>query len=454
MRIKIELNEAINGKFSTINLVFNDLNRNEQKIPLLLYNFVSAYDLTKDTKSVKFDLFLISALVYGVDNLLDREGYSIDGWARELKVTFPVYNLERWQGQELILQDALKFLTGDYWDVGFELNTVKNCYIETKGRWDKNRRIFDTQKIKVTSLFSGGLDSLIGVIDQLETLNNDEEIMLVSHFDFKSPGPNKDQSELFKALIKEYPNKVKNNWIQVKLALSRINTNGDKFQTESNYRSRSFFFIGLGCFVSPSSNLIIPENGTITINYPLTPSRVSSLSTRTTHPYVLNKLQVLLDNLNIDIELENPYNFYTKGEMVENCLNTNFLINVFESSTSCGKPGRKQHWGNKDTKHCGICMPCVYRRASLNKSNIDNQTYGNDITKPLSRESYVDLPALINYLKKNITLEQMKRDILVNGSISFGELEEYAKMVLRSKDEVLQLFRDKGNKFIKSELGI
>jgi hypothetical protein len=454
MKIKIELSEATNGKFSNINLVFNDLANIEQKIPLSLHNFVDAYDLTKDIKSVNFDLFLVSALVYGIDNLLDREYYSDDGWAREIEVIFPVYNLSKWQGQEVVLQDALKFLTGDYWTIDFELNTVQKCYLETKGRWNKNRRNFNTDKIKCTSLFSGGLDSLIGIIDEIENLNTDEEILLVSHFDFYSSGPNRDQMALFSALSNKYPNKIKNNWIQTKLALNRVNTNGDKFHTESNYRSRSFFFIGLGCFLSPSSNLVIPENGTISINYPLTPSRVSSLSTRTTHPYVISKLQILLNNLDIDIELQNPYSFYTKGEMVENCLNNAFLDATLNSSTSCGKPGHNYSWENRTATHCGVCMPCIYRRASLNKSGKDNQVYGNDITKPLSRNSFTDMPAIINYLRKDISLEQMKRDILINGSIPLEKLEEYAVMVLRSKEEVLNLFRDKGNPFVKSELGI
>ena len=48
----------------------------------------------------------------------------------------------------------------------------------------------------------------------------------------------------------------------------------------------------------------------------------------------------------------------------------------------------------------------------------------------------------------------MKRDILVNGNVPTNDLENYAEMVLRSKDEVLKLFKDKGNDFIKNEIGI
>ncbi|WP_298247256.1 Qat anti-phage system QueC-like protein QatC [uncultured Christiangramia sp.] len=455
MEVGVHLSEAKIGKFSNIILSFNALNGKEQKVGLVLNNFVDIYDLTRDTKSPRFDFFLISALVYGIDNLLDREYYSDDGWSREIEVVLPVYNISIWKGQESLLEESLKFLTGDHWKINFVHNPIQNCFLEKKGRWNKKRKTFNTDKIKVTSLFSGGLDSLIGIIDHLEKLNNDEEILLVSHFDFYSSGPNRDQQILFRSLVEKYPDKVKNNWIQSRLALKRVNQYGDKFKTEGNYRSRSFFFIGLGCLLSPSSNLIIPENGTISINYPLTPSRVSSLSTRTTHPFVLGKLQQLLYNLEIAVALENPYRFKTKGEMVKECQNNIFLEEIHPKSTSCGKSNHKENWENRTgTHHCGVCMPCIYRRAALHKNNNDDQLYGSYVEKAVSRNRFVDLPALINFLKKNIDKEQMKRDILVNGNVPTNDLENYAEMVLRSKDEVLKLFRDKGNDFIKNEIGI
>jgi len=454
MEIAIDLEEAKNGEFSKINLLFNDLDDNQQIIPLVLYDFVNAFDLTNDKSSVKFDLFLVSALVYGVDNLLDRKYYSIDGWARELKVTFPVYNLSSWLGQEKLLEDTLKFLTGDHWEIEFRQNHISNMFMVKNGRWTKNIRQYNIANIRTTSLFSGGLDSLIGIIDQIENLNDDEEILLVSHFDFSSSGPKKDQDSLFAHFKKEYQDRIKDNWIRIRLSLGRRNQHGDEFTVEGNYRSRSLFFIGLGCYVSQSLNLVIPENGTISINYPLTPSRVSSLSTRTTHPFVLSSMQELLNSLDISVELHNPYSLKTKGEMILECQNRTLLNAIYSDSTSCGKPGHNYSWENRTASHCGVCMPCVYRRSALNRSGDDTQAYGRNITQPLTKNSFTDLPALISYLKKEINLEQMKRDILVNGSIPLNELDLYARMVLRSRDEVKQLFVDKGNEFIKAELGI
>ena len=451
MRVNIVIDNAVYGKFSDLVLCYTDKGVN-RKVPLSLLGYERVFDFTTDFTSVKFDFFLVSAIVYGVDNLLSRAIYSNDGWTRDIEVEFPVNSLAVWNGKEDKLKQSLDFLTGDNWQISFrELEDVDLFQPRAKRR--KIPR-YEKETITSVSLFSGGLDSLIGVINELETLNDNKRILLVSHFDSKSPGPNGDQRKLLRHLKTEYPNKI--YWVQSKLALSRKDLDGHKVRIENNYRSRSLFFIGLGCYLSPIDNLIIPENGTISINYPLTPSRVSSLSTRTTHPYVLENTQELLSDLGLSTTIQNPYRFRTKGEMFVECANQRFLQTIYQDSVSCGKRGRKQNWEVKTgVQECGICMPCIYRRAALNEAQLDNEMqYGNFITRTNSRSYSRDLPALINYLKKDISLEKMKRDLIVNGNIEIDNIEQYAEMVLRSKEEVLQLFRDKGNRFIKSELGI
>ncbi|VTR51426.1 Qat anti-phage system QueC-like protein QatC [Sphingobacterium thalpophilum] len=451
MRVNIVIDNADYGKFSDLQLCYIDNGVNRQ-VPLSFLGYERVFDFTSDFTSVKFDFFLVSAIVYGVDNLLSRAIYSNDGWTRDIEVEFPVNNLVIWSGREEKLKQILDFLTGDNWQISFREIEDVDLFQPRANR----RKIpsYEKDNIASVSLFSGGLDSLIGVIDKLEELSNNERILLVSHFDSKSPGPNGDQKKLLKHLVAQYPNRI--YWVQSKLALSRKDSDGNRVTIENNYRSRSLFFIGLGCYLSPIDELIIPENGTISINYPLTPSRVSSLSTRTTHPYVLKNTQELLADLGLFTRIHNPYTFKTKGEMFIECTNQRILQSIFQDSVSCGKRGRRQNWQVKiGVQECGICMPCIYRRAALNKAGLDNENhYGNFITKADSRNYSNDLPALINYLRKNISLERMKRDLLVNGNIEIHNLTEYAEMVLRSKQEVLQLFNDKGNRFVKSELGI
>lgn len=452
MRVNVIIENAGYGKFSNIKLCYNidrDGNIVEEQVPLTFGEYERIYDFITDSTSIKFDFLLISAIVYGIDNLLSRGIYSNDGWTRDIEVEFPVYNLDIWVGKEEKLKQILDFLTGDNWGISFRQREDVALF------GPRTRRIkipnYNKASIRSVSLFSGGLDSLIGIIDELEKLRENERILLVSHFDSKSPGPNSDQKNLLRELKSQYPDKI--YWIQSKLFLSRRSIGNVKINIENNYRSRSLFFIGLGSYLSPIDTLIIPENGTISINYPLTPSRISSLSTRTTHPFVLKNINELFIELGIPFIVSNPYTFKTKGEMFDECSNQSFLQTVYEHSVSCGKRGRKQHWEVKTgTEQCGRCMPCIYRRAALNRCNLDNEIFGNEIMANTSLTH--DLPALFSYLKKDISLEQMKRDLLVNGNIDTDSLTDYAEMVLRSKEEVLSLFRVKGNDFVKSCLGI
>jgi len=456
MKIDIDISEATYGKFSRIRFCFSDFEGNSKKVDLHI-DFLPLYDFSKDTESVRFDFFLISSFVYGIDNLVNRELYSVDGWAREIEVGFPVKNIQTWQGNEELLEQTLKFLTGDYWKITFIQLDVSNFYIEKKGRWKQNIPVFDKNAIKIASLFSGGLDSLIGVINALQNLSQNEKIILASHFDSNSVGPSSDQTTLEKLLSEDFPNRI--YWVQSTITLSRHDISGIRLPLEDSYRSRSFLFIGIGLYLITedisTSELIIPENGTISLNYPLTPSRASSLSTRTTHPFVINLLQELINRIVGQIKITNPYSLQTKGEMVYSCLNLQVLEKTYFESVSCGKRGRKLNWDIKTgTEHCGVCMPCIFRRAALHKKGWDTQVYGIDILQASSINQYVDMPALFDYLKSDLSNEKIKRDLVVNGSLPLDKLNNYAGVVVRSRIEVLKWFSDKGNSYIKAELGL
>jgi hypothetical protein len=446
MRVEIRLTEAGYKQFSKVELCFVDWQGASRDVELKI-DFTQLYNFSQDTSSVKFDFFLVSAFVYGIDNLLDRERYAVDGWSREIEVSFPVCNLEVWTGREALLKQALDFLTGDSWSVSFYQSEIEVYYAP-----GKRQKIspYNRAAIKETSLFSGGLDSLIGIINELEKLQDPEKIVLMSHFDSGSPGPNSDQKRLKDFLSLKYSAKV--YWVQAKITLAKRDTNKIPVSHESSFRSRSLLFISLGAYVSLTNSLIVPENGPISINYPLTPSRISTLSTRTTHPHVFQKFQALLSDLGIGVVLSNPYFNSTKGEMTLNCSNREVLIGIYEHSVSCGKGGRKQNWEIKEgTKQCGVCMPCIYRRAALHTIGKDDQTYGNDILKADSLKKYVDMPALFSYLKRRLPRETIKRDLLVNGS-NLPELDGFADVVIRSREEIAKWINDKGDSFVKQEL--
>jgi hypothetical protein len=102
----------------------------------LIADYKPFFDFSPDYQNlVSFDFFLLSTLVYGVDNLLDRYIYSVDGWTREIEFTFPVSNVSIWNTVREDLENALCFLTGDIWSINFEeISYTDPFYINNEKR--------------------------------------------------------------------------------------------------------------------------------------------------------------------------------------------------------------------------------------------------------------------------------------------------------------------------------
>ena len=155
-------------------------------------------------------------------------------------------------------------------------------------------------------LFSGGLDSLVGALDCLEA---GQRLLLVSHYDFGQLAAI--QQTLAAALIRHYgPDRVHHLGLRVQFPEA----------PELSMRSRSLLYLALGLAAAAgfgaATPLIIPENGWISLNPPLTTNRLGSCSTRTTHPYFLEQLTGLWQEVGLVNPLVNPYQDLTKGEVV------------------------------------------------------------------------------------------------------------------------------------------
>ena len=93
-----------------------------------------------------------------------------------------------------------------------------------------------------------------------------------------------------------------------------------------------------------------------------------------------------------------------------------------------------------------------------NRTHISIEVIDKGIGIPKSEQKYMFTPFhrytnVANVEGTGLGMAIIKRCVdLLNGSISVESLTEYSEMVLRSKDEVLQLFKDKGNEFVKSKL--
>jgi 7-cyano-7-deazaguanine synthase in queuosine biosynthesis len=454
MKVNITIPKPNKGKFSEIKLGY-DLGEDTKVEVGLNIDFKELYMFTRRQTGIDFDVFLIGCFVYGIDILLPRARFSDNGWNREIEVKFPVEKPDIFNKGKNILEKTLTFLTGDEWKVSFIQRDNFPLY-QLSQRGKVHKETFRNSHKKV-SLFSGGLDSLIGVIDQFSISN--DKIVLVSHHDGTSfRGAMADQNRIIEQFKKKYSNY---HLIQTRVDLSRLDTNAHKVKKETTLRGRSFLFLCQAIFVAHSINdgidVLIPENGTISLNYPLTPSRRSSCSTRTSHPYYLSKLQEFISIIGINHCIKNNYEFKTKGEMLEECKDRDFISKTYSLSCSCGKRGTRKDIRDNSTgtNHCGICMPCIYRRVALYKIGI-NELVGTDIFNPQKRqlEKIPDMPAFIDYMKQSLTIEDIERNLLSNGTLPLDKLKKYAEVVMRTRNEIKKWISENGNDEIKKMYGL
>ena len=139
------------------------------------------------------DFVLLAAAVYAVDKLVDRKTAG-DNWTREFELTVPVSDPSAWNSVHGELMQSLSFLTGDIWELTFI--PLGSTLPRPKLRRRRRRRAFlPPFTANIVSLFSGGLDSLVGVIDHLESSKQDK-MLLVGHHDGQMAGPLSDQEAI------------------------------------------------------------------------------------------------------------------------------------------------------------------------------------------------------------------------------------------------------------------
>ncbi len=296
-----------------------------------------------------WDLLSIALSVVVADTAARRDE-SPDGWTRQLDLHVAVGDPDFWTAQRDLLIRQLEFLTTDIWSITFMDGGVQPVPPKAPARPEQDCIV----------LLSGGLDSLVGAIDLVKAHGKDPyAVSQVSKGD-------KQKQSLFASSIGDG------------LAHLQLNHNANcPGQNERSQRARSIVFLAYGVLAATALKhyhdggrvtLYVCENGLISINPPLTGARLGSLSTRTTHPYYIRLFQELLGAAGLRVTLENPYQFATKGEMLSACADQPFLQEYAHAGTSCSRYARNGF------KHCGLCIPCLIRRAAFHAWGVQDRT--------------------------------------------------------------------------------
>lgn len=382
------------------------------------------------------DLMILATAVYAADTGVSRERYADDSWTRMIDIDIPVAEPELWKSLQDHLARMLKFLTGDHWTFTFRTRP------DDFQSFTKRPEELDLTDFTQVSLFSGGLDSLIGAIDLLAS---GQRPLLVSHYwDGEASSA---QRHLLDVLKERYDD----TFDSVRAYIGFRKSDFAEAGSDNNQRARSFLFYSLAVVaadaVASTNKVRIPENGLIALNVPMDPHRLGSLSTRTAHPHFIQSMSELVKALGIDVTLENPYRFKTKGEMARECKDHDLLTELAPTSMSCSHPAQVRFEG-APPQHCGRCVPCLIRRASLAAGLDEEDTtpyFLDDLKGSVLDSKSADGKNIRSFMfaAENLRQNPGRARFLVQkpGPLKRDDLDAYVDVYRRGMDEVSEILK-------------
>jgi len=379
-------------------------------------------DLSKKkrtTITAAFTDFLgVAAACYVADECVSRKE-TLDGWSRRFRIVVPIDDSSLLRAVADILSDTLSFVSGDNYEI-----TFTTCQASLSFEVGKPT-LKDCDAI---CLFSGGVDSLAGAIGLLD---NGKKLCLVSHY--ADPLTASIHDALRTRLQEIYPGQVDYRPCFVR----RSRMKKDQIfplppKADNTHRIRSILFMALAAVhanLYGVKEIYMPENGIIGLNIPLDSSRAGALSTRTSHPYLLTKMCDILSIMGeTRIRVINPFLLRSKMEIVESLHPTAYQL--LADTHSCAKYDMIRWTGQTNIRHCGYCLPCIYRRMAFYKIGIDKSTdYLVDVFNELPKMTHNksrDLRALASFFVKyqKATSIERRSMVMANGPVPLSHLGE------------------------------
>lgn len=397
-----------------------DVPTHGQIAPLMLET-IGRLGLAPDQRA--WDFLSIALSVIAADESCPRDT-AADGWTRTIELTIAVSAPKIWTKHIATLEHALGFLSTDRWKIT----------LIDGGIYPKPKDLVERPEDCVC-LLSGGLDSLIGALDLKASGTTPLLVSQIAKGD--------------KAKQKEIASQIVGNHLHLQL---NHNVKPPSGHSERSQRARSIIFIAYAVMAATSLDkykkgkvvdIYIPENGFISLNIPLTPLRIASHSTRTTHPYYIGGLQELFSAVGLKVRLVNPYQFKTKGEMLADCKDQKRLKALAGSTTSCGRFARNAF------KHCGRCVPCQIRRAAFNSWGRDptpQYKYDNLGIKDARHSGFDDVRSMgmaIEVVKRRGIDEWIGSGL---GMLPAADRTKYASVLERGIAEIGAFLRKSGVK--------
>jgi len=335
------------------------------------------------------DLLEIASYVYSADRLFRRgarDQVDYSSWSRRFRFIVKVSDVEFWSCPRVTsaLSRLLQFLGGD---ASYDFIFQPGFERQPETLFDNPEHGFEFTDAEIL-LFSGGVDSLAGAIDLLQT--QEKPVCLVSHKS-GSPSTSKTQRQLIEALRVRFPNRIEHVAFDSGLA-------GVGRAPEETQRTRFFLYCSMALAVATArgqDHFSVFENGVTSIHLRKRQDLVNARATRTTHPKTIKLLRELCQLVAAKpFALVTPYEHLTKTDVMLRLSEQNGS-DLLSSSVSCAKTIKV----TSGHTHCGECSQCVDRRFAAYAAGLSELDsvglYAFDVTLD-EIEPFTDVRTVVN----------------------------------------------------------
>lgn len=375
------------------------------------------------------DLLEIAAYVFAADRAANRgpkEAVEFHAWPRAMYFVIRVRDADFWNQARVRekLSAALLFMTGDK---TYMFDFLPGHETPPTSLFDSEEFAIAPQELSAVALFSGGLDSLAGVLARLESTN--EVIYLISHRSGQ-PSTKRTQQKLVDVLTTTYPGRIRHYSFDCGLRHLRA--------AEETQRTRAFLFCSIAFALTHRLSLnffFTYENGVTSVNLLRRQDLISARASRTTHPKTLHLMSQFLSELNgSPVTILNPFWNQTKTDIL-NLLNRVNGRNLISSAVSCSKTFQRL----ETATHCGGCFQCIDRQLAAYASGLDDVDnvgiYSKNIfTDPI--ESPDTRTTALDYIRQAIHFSKETEDAFALDRLS--ELAEITDYVSGTEDEAVE----------------
>jgi len=296
------------------------------------------------------NLVEVACAIFLADRLIRRPRGTLG--PRQIDLKLPVRQPQVWNRVAPHLQEILAILGGDTFSFDFYGSRKDtSCFPQTAGHQQR-------MSVDRVVLFSGGLDSAAAAATFAE---EGVQAAYVTHYVTGIRRIEKLLKDIYETYDTKSPTQHAQFYIRpVGPIVRRLK--------ENSRRTRSFLFASLALATAigvEAHEVCICENGPLAINLPLTPAMVP---TRHAHSQFLRAMERLSKELfGVPIRVLNPFELATKGEMSRVFVPHPELALETVSCWNQQWSGRGKNYGKG---HCGYCLPCLVRLASLESAGI------------------------------------------------------------------------------------